>query len=337
MFDKDSLVLGIESSCDETSVAVVAGGRQILSNIVASQIEIHQRFGGVVPEVASRQHILAMTPTLRRALADAGTGLEDLSGVAVTYGPGLAGALLVGVNAAKAIAFGRDLPLIGVNHIEAHIYANWLTGQEIRFPLMCLIVSGSHSDLVLMEDNCRFRLLGKTRDDAAGEAFDKIARMLDLGYPGGPAIEKLAKQGRAGKVVFPRAWMGKSYDFSFSGLKTAVLRFIEQMNDQADRVTRADIALGFQEAVVDVLATKTARAAKEYNVEQVLLAGGVAANLALRERASAVLGKNVLYPPLSLCTDNAAMIAANGFFQLQRGLRSSLDLDVAPGLRINEE
>lgn len=336
MFDQDSLVLGIETSCDETSVAVVAGGQRILSNVIASQIEIHQRFGGVVPEVASRQHILAMTPTLRRALADAGARLEDLSGVAVTYGPGLAGALLVGVNAAKALAFGRDLPLIGVNHIEAHIYANWLTGQEIRFPLICLIVSGSHSDLVLMENNCRFRLLGKTRDDAAGEAFDKIARMLDLGYPGGPAIEKIAKQGRPGKVVFPRAWMGQSYDFSFSGLKTAVLRFIEKMNDRSDGVTRADIALGFQESVVDVLATKTARAAEEYGVEQVLLAGGVAANLSLRERASAMLGKNVLYPPLSLCTDNAAMIAGFGYYQLQRGLRSSLDLDVAPGLRINE-
>ena len=337
MFNKESLVLGIETSCDETGVAVVAGGERIVSNVVASQIEIHQRFGGVVPEVASRQHILAMTPTLRRALADAGIGIRDLSGVAVTYGPGLAGALLVGVNAAKAIAFGSDLPLIGVNHIEAHIYANWLTGQEMRFPLICLIVSGAHSDLVLMEDNCRYRLLGRTRDDAAGEAFDKIARMLDLGYPGGPAIERLAKQGRAGKIVFPRAWMGDSYDFSFSGLKTAVLRFVEQMDDHLDTVTRADIAAGFQEAVVDVLASKTARAAEEYDVEQVLLAGGVAANLALRERASAAVGRNVIYPPLNLCTDNAAMIAANGFFQLQSGIRSSLDLDVAPGLRISDE
>ncbi len=331
---EDSLILGIETSCDETSAAVVAGGRRILSNVVASQIEIHQRFGGVVPEVASRQHVLAITPTIRRALAEAGVRFGDLAGVAVTCGPGLAGALLVGVNAAKAVAFGADLPLIGVNHLEGHIYANWLIGREIRFPLVCLIVSGGHSDLILMNDHCSYRRLGKTRDDAAGEAFDKIARMLGLGYPGGPAIEKLAREGDPAKAPLPRAWLGESYDFSFSGLKTAVLRMHERMVAQPNGFTKADLAAGFQDSVVDVLVTKTVRAAQEFGVKQVLLAGGVAANLALRDRTSQKLGQEAVYPPLSLCTDNAAMIAAAGYYRLRLGQRSGLDLDVTPNLSL---
>ena len=335
MYDESTMVkpidvLGIESSCDETSAAVIRDGRQILSNVVASQMEIHQAFGGVVPEVASRQHVLAIVPTIERALANAGVGWTDLSAVAPTRGPGLVGALLVGLNAAKGIAFARDLPLIGVNHLEGHIYANWLTGATIEFPAICLIVSGSHSDLVLMTDHLTYRILGQTRDDAAGEAFDKVARLLGLGYPGGPAIQKTATQGDAGKLKLPRAWLGDSYDFSFSGLKTAVLRVAEGLDDPGQSLTRADIAASFQESVVDVLVTKTSRAAEEYDARQVLLAGGVAANALLRSEIDRRVGRPVIYPPLPLCTDNAAMIAAAGYYRYIAGYRSGLDIDVNP-------
>ncbi len=324
-------VLGIETSCDETSAAVVRDGREILSNVVASQIDIHEAFGGVVPEVASRQHVLAMIPTIRRALAQAGVDWGDIACVAPTCGPGLIGALLVGLNAGKGIAFARHLPLVGINHLEGHIYANWLTGAVIDFPTVCLIVSGAHSDLVLMTGHNTYRVLGRTLDDAAGEAFDKVARILGLGYPGGPAIQKLAAQGDPSKLRLPRAWLEGTYDFSFSGLKTAVLRVAEGMDDQPG-LTRADVAASFQESVADVLVTKTKRAAEEFGVRQVLLAGGVAANALLRSEMDRQIGRPVIYPPISLCTDNAAMIAAAGFYRFEAGFRSDFSLDAKANL-----
>ncbi|HLZ08555.1 MAG TPA: tRNA (adenosine(37)-N6)-threonylcarbamoyltransferase complex transferase subunit TsaD, partial [Chloroflexota bacterium] len=321
----ETLILGIETSCDETAASVVRDGRQIMSSIVASQIDIHRAFGGVVPEVASRQHVLTIVPTIESALGDAGVDWNDLACIAPTCGPGLVGALLVGLNAAKGAAFARGLPLVGVNHLEGHIYANWLTDATIEFPTVCLIVSGAHTDLVLMTDHLTYRILGRTRDDAAGEAFDKVARLLGLGYPGGPAIQTLASTGDSNKLTLPRAWLGESYDFSFSGLKTAVLRVAEGTDDVGP-LTRADVAASFQEAVVDVLVTKTLRAAEEFGVRQVLLAGGVAANRHLRNEMDRRLDRQVIYPPLALCTDNAAMIAAAGYFRFRAGYRSDLDL-----------
>ena len=322
-------VLGIETSCDETAAAVVEDGARILSSTVSSQVEIHARYGGVVPEVASRQHLLAILPVIRQALDLAGVGLEGVDGVAVTRGPGLAGSLLVGVNAAKAIAFARALPLTGVNHLEAHIYANWLAGETPAFPLLCLIVSGGHSDLVLMRDHGQYVLLGRTRDDAAGEAFDKAARILGLGYPGGPAIDRAARQGRP-SVPLPRAWLKGSDDFSFSGIKTALVRLA-----QAGGITSAiDAAASFQEAVVEMLVTKTIAAARAHRVRQIILAGGVAANSALRRRMAAEAPVPLLIPPPDLCTDNAAMVAAAGCFHFAAGKRDGLDLDVVPGLKL---
>ncbi len=326
-------VLGIETSCDETAAAVIRDGREILSSVVASQVDIHEAFGGVVPEVASRQHVLAILPTIQRALNQASVCWEDIDCVAPTYGPGLIGALLVGLNAGKGIAFARNLPLVGVNHLEGHIYANWLTGADISFPTVCLIVSGAHSDLVLMTDHNTYRILGRTLDDAAGEAFDKVARILGLGYPGGPAIQKLAEQGDPSKLRLPRAWLEGTYDFSFSGLKTAVLRVAEGL-DSHPGLTRADVAASFQESVVDVLVTKTARAAEEFDVPQVLLAGGVAANALLRAEMVRRIQRPVIYPPISLCTDNAAMIAAAGYYRYVRGYRSDLSLDAKANLAL---
>mgnify|MGYP005847196843 CR=1 FL=1 len=325
-------VLGIESSCDETAAAVVADGRRVLSNVVASQVDIHARFGGIVPEVASRQHLLAIVPTLQRALDEAGAAWDDLDGIAVTYGPGLAGSLLVGVNAAKTLAFSRGLALVGVNHLEGHIYSNWLTGAEIEFPVLCLIVSGAHSDLVVMPGHLRYQRVGRTRDDAAGEAFDKVARILGLGYPGGPAIQRAAAKGDPTKLKLPRAWLGDGYDFSFSGLKTAVLRVVERHAELG--LTPEDIAASFQESVVDVLVEKTRRAAQDHGVRQVLVAGGVAANALLRQWMNERAPVPVVIPPLAYCTDNAAMIAAAGHFRLAAGIRSGLDLDVEPNLKV---
>ena len=324
-------ILGIETSCDETAASVVRDGREILSNVVASQMDIHRAYGGVVPEVASRQHVLAIIPTIETALNNASLTWSDLTCIAPTCGPGLVGALLVGLNAAKGAAFARGLPLIGVNHLEGHIYANWLTGAEIVFPTICLIVSGAHSDLVLMSDHLTYEVLGRTRDDAAGEAFDKVARLLGLEYPGGPSIQRLAKLGDPKKLRLPRAWLGDSFDFSFSGLKTAVSRVTEGLVGGAD-LTPADIAASFQEAVVDVLVTKTERAAADHGVTQVLLAGGVAANVLLRSEMDRRLGRPVIYPPIQLCTDNAAMIAAAGHFRYAAGFRSGFDLDVTATL-----
>lgn len=322
-------VLGIETSCDETAAAVVEDGCHILSNQIASQVDIHARYGGIVPEVASRQHTLSIVPVIERAMGEADVTWNDLVGIAVTRGPGLAGSLLAGVNIAKAISLARGLPITGVNHLEGHIYANWLTGSDPEFPLVCLIVSGGHSDLVLVKGHHDYVLLGQTRDDAAGEAFDKASRLLGLGYPGGPAIERAAQSGSA-SIPLPRAWLGDSYDFSFSGLKTALLRLVE--NDGVP--SPQDAAASFQEAVVDVLVKKTVTAAREYRVKQVLLAGGVAANGYLRQSLTGASPLPVHIPPPILCTDNAAMIAACGYFQLREGKSDSLDMDVVPNLRL---
>ena len=326
-------ILGIETSCDETAAAVVEDGVRILSNQIASQVEIHARYGGIVPEVASRQHILAIIPIVEQAMAEAKVNWSDLDGIAVTVGPGLAGSLLVGVNVAKAIALARGLPITGVNHLEGHIYANWLTNSDTDsvplFPLACLIVSGGHSDLVLMREHGDYVVVGRTRDDAAGEAFDKAARILGLGYPGGPAIEQAAKSGTA-SLELPRAWLKKTSDFSFSGVKTALLRLVE-----GGRISSpADAAASFQEAVIDVLVAKTVVVAKEHRVKQILLAGGVASNKSLRNWLMESSPIPVLVPEPILCTDNAAMIAACGYYRFQASKVDSLDLDVVPGLKL---
>ena len=322
-------VLGIETSCDETAAAVVEDGASILSNKIASQVEIHARYGGIVPEVASRQHILSIIPIVEQAMAEAGTNWGDLAAVAATIGPGLAGSLLVGANAAKAIAFAQSLPLIGVNHLEGHIYAVWLNYQRIDFPLVCLIVSGGHSDLVLMKGHGDYVLLGRTRDDAAGEAFDKAARILGLGYPGGPAIERAAAGG-SDCLSLPRAWLKGSNDFSFSGVKTALLRLVE-----GGRVSSAaDAAASFQTAVVEVLVAKTVAVARKHQAKQILLVGGVASNKFLRQQLVSASPVAVLIPEPILCTDNAAMIAACGYYRLEAGKVDGLELDVVPSLRL---
>jgi len=324
-------ILGIETSCDETAAAVVEGGSKVVSNVVASQIDIHARYGGVVPEVASRQHLLTIIPVINKAMAE--VSWQDINGIAVTFGPGLAGSLLVGVNVAKAIALAKKLPLIGVNHLEAHICANWLDSsggkpRRVEFPCLCLIVSGGHSDLVLMRGHRQFEKLGRTRDDAAGEAFDKAARILGLGYPGGPAIEQAARSGIP-CLPLPRAWLKESHDFSFSGLKTALWHLVYK-----GEVSVADAAVSFQLAIVDVLVVKTIEAAKQLKVEQILLSGGVAANKTLTQHFLASSPVPVLIPPPHLCTDNAAMVAACGYYHFQAGRISGYDLDVVPSLGI---
>lgn len=331
-------ILGIDTSCDETSAAVVENGTRLLSNIIASQVEIHARYGGIVPEVASRQHILSVIPVVSQAMTESGTGWENLDGIAVTNGPGLAGSLLTGVNMAKAVSFARRLPMTGVNHLEGHIYAAWLTGKEIEFPLICLIVSGGHSGLVLVRGHGNYVLLGETRDDAAGEAFDKAARLLGLGYPGGPAIERAAREGIA-CIDLPRAWLKGTYDFSFSGLKTALFRLVEAGKiapagtDKKEHLpTAADAAASFQEAVTQVLVGKTVLAARECNVRQILMVGGVAANRTLTKRLTESATIPVIVPEPSLCTDNGAMIAACGYYHFQAGRIDDLALDVLPNL-----
>jgi N6-L-threonylcarbamoyladenine synthase len=333
-------ILGIETSCDETAAAIVEDGRRLLANVIASQAALHGRYGGVVPEIASRQHLEAMLPVVEATLNEAGWGWRDLDAVAVTAGPGLAGALLVGVNAAKALAYARDLPLIKVNHLEAHLYANWIDedgtrNSPPRFPLLGLIVSGGHTDLVVMAGHGRLRLLGRTLDDAAGEAFDKAARLLGLGFPGGPAIERAAE--RAAPPVtkpslrLPRAWLGESYDFSFSGLKTAVLHVARGERGPPPPID--ETAAAFQEAVVDVLAAKTARAARDESVSGVLLSGGVAANGPLRRTLARRAPVPVFVPSPVLCTDNGAMVAACAFYRFKAG-RAGWDLDVSPNLPV---
>ncbi len=334
-------VLGIETSCDETAASVVEGGREILSNVVASQVEIHAEYGGVFPELASRAHVEAIVPIVKRALQQAHVTWRDLDALAVTYGPGLPGSLLVGLNFAKGVAWGSGLPLVPVNHLEGHIYAHWLRTDaegaapgEPPFPALVLIVSGGHTQLVLVRDHGAYEVLGTTLDDAAGEAFDKVARMLDLSYPGGPAIESVARQGNPRAFDLPRAWLPGTYDFSFSGLKTAVLRALKPYGDQRSPRLVADMAASFQASVAEVLAEKTAVAAKEYDVRAVLLSGGVSANTALRRAVRARLTRPVYTAPLSLCTDNGAMIAAAGTQRYRAGLRAAWDLDIEPGLQL---
>ena len=337
-------ILAIESSCDETGVAVVVGGRRIESNQVASQVAVHAATGGIVPEVAARQQLRWIVPTLEAALAEAGASWEAIDAIAVTYGPGLIGSLLVGVNVAKALAATHDLPLIGVNHIEGHIYANWLTDGgreeplpgEPPFPLLCLVVSGGHTQLVLMEAHGRYQLLGQTVDDAAGEAFDKVGRLLGLPYPGGPAISSAA-EGASPATRFPRARTDGRYDFSFSGLKTAVLREVEGYRERGEPIPIDGLAAAFEEAIVDALAGKTAMAAEEQPVAAVALGGGVAANTALRSelrRRVEALGLPLLVPPPAWCTDNGAMIGAAGGFRFLAGDRSGPGLEAIPNLAL---
>ncbi len=330
-------LLGIETSCDETAAAVVENGTKVLANVVASQMNIHRRFGGVVPEVASRRHVEQITLVIEEALAKAGITLDEVDAIAVTKGPGLVGALLIGVSAAKALAFSRQIPLVGVHHIAGHIYANRLV-EEMIFPCLTLVVSGGHTELVLMREHGRYHILGETRDDAAGEAYDKVARALGLAYPGGPEIDRLAQKGQA-SIDFPRAWLEPdSYDFSFSGLKSAVLNHLHQLEQKEEPIHQANIAASFQESVVEVLVGKTLRAAEAFQVKQVLLAGGVAANQRLRQRmqqACAQHGLPLVIPPLWLCTDNAAMIASAGFVEYEKGVRETMALNAYPGLRLS--
>lgn len=334
---KNQWILGIETSCDETAVAIIKNGREIAANIVASQIESHKRFGGVVPEIASRHHVEQITIVLEEALNQAKLSFSDLDAIAVTEGPGLVGALLIGVNAAKALAFAHNLPLVPVHHIAGHIYANRLV-TEMKFPLLALVVSGGHTELVYMKEHGHFEVIGETRDDAAGEAYDKVARTLNLPYPGGPHIDRLAHEGSP-TIDLPRAWLEEgSYDFSFSGLKSAVINTVHNAEQRGEIIAPADLAASFQESVIDVLVKKTERAAIEYNVKQVLLAGGVAANKGLRSALEEIFSHypeiELVVPPISLCTDNAAMIAAAGSIMFEKGVRAELSLNAIPGLEI---
>ena len=343
-------ILGIETSCDETAAGVVEDGRVLRSNIISSQADLHSRYGGVVPEVASRQHVRDLTPVIERAVDTCGLGLKDVDVVAVTYGPGLAGALITGLNAAKAIAYSLGKPFIGVNHLEAHVYASWLTpanpAEDPGFPLACLVASGGHTDLLLMEGHGSYRLVGRTRDDAAGEAFDKAARILGLGFPGGPEIQRVS-DGATGEVSLPRAWMRDTHDFSFSGLKTALLHMAQDRgvylaDDEApadDKATAAivrELAAAFQESVVDVISTKLMEMARKYRVKGLVLGGGVIANARLREEIQLRSPLPVIIPPPILCTDNGAMVAACAYYQYRRGEQWPLELDVDPGLSLGQ-
>jgi N6-L-threonylcarbamoyladenine synthase len=331
MNKKETLILGIETSCDETSAAVVRGSDEVLSLVISSQADLHAKYGGVVPELASRAHLEVLLPAVSEALQQAGIGFEDLDGVAVTRGPGLIGALLVGLTAAKAIAFALDVPLLAVNHLEAHIHANFIRFKELRPPLVAFVVSGGHTLLAHMPDERHYQILGETLDDAAGEAYDKVARYLGLGYPGGPIIDRLAREGDPSAVSFPRAIMRDgSYNFSLSGLKTAVINHVRKLKERGETVPVEDIAASFQAAVVEVQVFKIVKAAREKGVKSVLLAGGVAANSGLRDRLQEALdaiGVDLFFPPLELCLDNAAMVAALGARMLVKGEASRLDVD----------
>jgi N6-L-threonylcarbamoyladenine synthase len=329
-------VLAVETSCDETACAVVNGGRAVLASTVASQMEIHARFGGVFPEVASRQHVLAIVPVIEETLAQAHVSLQDMDAIAVTRGPGLAGSLVVGMNAAKGLALARGLPLIGVNHLEGHIYSAWVhradepAPEQPEFPVVALLVSGGHTELTLMTDHLKYQRLGGTLDDAAGEAFDKVARLLGLGYPGGPAIQEAAQGGDAHRFALPRAWLEGTRDFSFSGLKTAMLREVRNQGSRIGSLPVADLAASFEAAVVDVLFEKTMDAARETGARSIIVAGGVSANTRLRETFRAQTEFPVHIPPLWLCTDNAAMIAAAGYRHFRAGQVAGLEMDVEP-------
>ena len=332
------LTLGVETSCDETAVAIVEDGEKIRSNIILSQIEKHSKFGGVVPELAARCHLEAIVQITEKAFKEAGVGYHEVNLVAATYGPGLIGGLLVGLSMAKALSLAWKVPFIGVNHIEGHIYANFLVHQGLTPPLVCLTVSGGHTELIFMPEHGRYELLGRTRDDAAGEAFDKVARVLGLGYPGGPLIDQMAHKGKARIVLVQHDALAGAYDFSFSGLKTAVVNLVHRLKQKEEEIPVADLAASFQGQVVSTLLDRAFRAVEEKKVKKLVLSGGVAANSELRERFSreaAKRGVELFYPPLSLCTDNAAMIAACGHFRFQRQGPSPLELAVAPRLKLS--
>ena len=338
--EKDILILGLESSCDETAAAVIKNGRTVLSNVISSQIDIHKEYGGVVPEIASRKHIERINTVIEEALKEAGVGLKDLDALGVTYGPGLVGALLVGVAEAKAICFAADIPLVGVHHIEGHVSANYIENPDLEPPFLCLIVSGGHTHLVIVKAYGEFEILGRTRDDAAGEAFDKVARAIGLGYPGGPKIDKLSKEGNPDAIVFPKAHMEDApYDFSFSGLKSAVLNYINKANMQHQEFNRADLAASFQKAVVDTLTQKAIRAAKEHHINKLAIAGGVASNSTLRKTMEAAcVAENIRFyhPSPIFCTDNGAMIGVAAYYEYIKGTRSGWDLNAVPNLQLGE-
>jgi N6-L-threonylcarbamoyladenine synthase len=333
-------ILGIETSCDETAAAVIEDGRSMLSSVVASQADLHAQYGGVFPEVASRQHILAIYPMIDQALRQAHLELNDIDAIAVTRGPGLPGSLVVGINAAKGLALGSSKPLVGINHLEGHIYSAWVYAgspqPEPKFPLLALIVSGVHTELVLIENHLKYQRLGATLDDAAGEAFDKVARLLGLEYPGGPAIQRAAETGNPNAYHFPRARLQNTWDFSFSGLKTSVLRQVRVLEKRVDQLPVADLAASFQAAVVDVLVDKTLKAAQEFNACEILVAGGVSANAALRSAFQNQSTLPVHIPPFSLCTDNAAMIAAAGYYRYAHGFQDTMEIDALPNWPLSE-
>lgn len=337
---EDVLILAIESSCDETAAAVVKNGREVLSNVIYSQIDLHTLYGGVVPEIASRKHIEKINQVVEKALEDAQTALADITAVAVTYGPGLVGALLVGVSAAKAIAFAAEKPLVGVHHIEGHICANYIENKELEPPFLCLVVSGGHSHLVMVKDYGEYEILGRTRDDAAGEAFDKVARAIGLGYPGGPKVDRVSREGNPDAIVFPRAKIEDNiYDFSFSGLKSAVLNYLNGCQMKGIEVNQADVAASFQKAVVDVLVDHSMHAVSQYGMDKFAIAGGVASNSHLREALEqACRQKNITFyhPSPVFCTDNAAMIGVAGYYEYMKGIRHGWDLNAVPNLRLGE-
>ena len=337
---EDTYILAIESSCDETAAAVVKNGRTVLSNVISSQIALHTLYGGVVPEIASRKHIEKINQVIEEALTKANMKLGQMDAIGVTYGPGLVGALLVGVAEAKAISYASGIPLVGVHHIEGHVSANYIEHPDLEPPFLCLIVSGGHTHLVIVKEYGEYEIIGRTHDDAAGEAYDKVARAIGLGYPGGPKIDKLAKEGNPMAIQFPRAHVeGCPYDFSFSGLKSAVLNYLHHAEQIGEEINRADVAASFQAAVVDVLVDRTLQAANEYGIDKIALAGGVASNSALRagmESACQKKGKKLYYPSPIFCTDNAAMIGAAAYYEYKKGVRHGLDLNAVPNLKIGQ-
>ncbi len=338
--EKDVYILAIESSCDETAAAVVKNGREVLSNVIYSQIALHTEYGGVVPEIASRKHIEKINQVIEQALADADKKLEDMSAIAVTYGPGLVGALLVGVSAAKAISFASGIPLVGVHHIEGHISANYIENKDLEPPFICLVVSGGHSHLVVVRDYGEYEIIGRTRDDAAGEAFDKVARAIGLGYPGGPKIDKISSKGNPDAVHFPRARVGNAeYDFSFSGLKSAVLNYLNSCQMKGEEINVPDVAASFQKAVIDVLVEHSMEAVERYHYKKFAIAGGVASNSGLKkafEEACEKKGITFYHPSPVYCTDNAAMIGAAAYYEYQKGVRHGFDLNAVPNLKLGE-
>lgn len=338
--EEEILILAIESSCDETAAAVVKNGREVLSNVISSQIALHTLYGGVVPEIASRKHIEKINQVIEEALAEAKVTLDDITAIGVTYGPGLVGALLVGVAEAKAISFAKNLPLVGVHHIEGHISANFIEHKDLKPPFACLVVSGGHTHLVIVKDYGEYDIIGKTRDDAAGEAFDKVARAIGLGYPGGPKIDRVAKEGNPSAIEFPRAHVENApYDFSFSGVKSSVLNYLNSCEMKGEEIVVADVAASFQKAVVDVLVEHSVRAAKELGMNRLAMAGGVASNSCLRaamQEACEAEGIELYYPSPIFCTDNAAMIGAAAYYEYIKGVRHDLDLNAVPNLKLGE-